>query len=97
MSKGMRLPTLFTAFAVGWFTFSSSESPRADFLDAGFQTDCDEAGNRAEIVPYGTYDSDGSLQPPRDCTLASGRTIRIKLGRGPAYPYGMGGESRILA
>jgi hypothetical protein len=59
----------------------SWELSNADFMDVRFLTNCDDKKNRAEIVPYETYDSTYNATPqlPGDCTLSSGRTIRIKM------------------
>ncbi len=49
---------------------------------------CDPKRSLAIIA--GNYEDIDSYEK-RDCVFANGRTIRVKTGVGPAYPYGMGG------
>ncbi len=80
----------FTVAAIVLFTsvFSDAE---ADYMDYHFEVRCDSQNNRAEILPYAVWNTDVHSAAPQDRVLASGRTIRTKMGLGPVYPYGMGG------
>ncbi len=60
-------------------------------MDYHFRLVCDQAGKRAEIVPYAVWNTNVYSEEPQDCRLASGRTVRAKMGLGPIYPYGQGG------
>lgn len=68
--------------------FSDAE---ADYMDYHFEVRCGSENNLAEIVPYAVWNTEVYSAAPQDCVLASGRTIRVKMGLGPVYPYGMGG------
>jgi hypothetical protein len=63
----------------------------ADYMDYAFEVKCDSAPNQAEIVTYAIWNTDVYSPFAADCTLANGRTVRVKMGLGPVYPYGMGG------
>lgn len=64
---------------------------RADYMDYGFNVTCDVENNKAEIVPYAVWNEDAYSPSPQDCTLSNGTKIRVKMGLGPVFPYGMGG------
>lgn len=63
----------------------------ADYLDYHFRISCDSAHDHAEIVPYAVADTDVYSIAPQNCVFNNGRSIRVKMGLGPVYPYGMGG------
>jgi hypothetical protein len=84
--------TLMRAWLVGVaLSFAGVAVSHADYLDWRLQVTCDAKSNRVEITPYAVYNQDVYSAEPQDCTLATGRTVRAKMGIGPAYPYGMGG------
>lgn len=76
--------------AIALFTSIFSEA-EADYLDYHFEVRCDSQNNRAEILPYAVSNMLVYSPASHDCELASGRTIRTKMGLGPVYPYGNGG------
>lgn len=64
---------------------------RADYMDYHFKVDCESRSNRAEIVPYAVWNTDVYSAVAQECVFSNGKTIRVKMGLGPVYPYGMGG------
>ncbi len=63
----------------------------ADYMDFHYELHCDSENNRAEIVPYAVFNKKVYNPASQDCTFSNGRTIRVKMGLGKVYPYGMGG------
>lgn len=74
---------------VFWGCVTQSQRAAADYLDYGLNVIC--SARKAEIAPYGAADREVYSAKPKDCTMSNGRTVRVKLGLGPVYPYGMGG------
>jgi hypothetical protein len=66
-------------------------SAQADYMDFHFDIKCDAKNNRAEIIPYGIWNSEVYSNKPQNCKLSNGRTIRVKMGLGSTYRFGIKG------
>lgn len=65
----------------------------ADFVDCYFHLKCSPSTNRADIIPYRVYNKNVYDAAHKECKLKNGRIVRVKMGKGPTYPYGQDGAT----
>jgi hypothetical protein len=67
-----------------------SPSLHADWADYYLNVECNPAKNLVRITPAETQ-SQESDKSDKECVFSNGRTVKVRIGVGPAYPYGEGG------
>ena len=63
----------------------------ADFVDCYFHLKCSPSTNQAHIIPFWVHNKDVYSTAHKECRFKNGRVVRVKMGQGPAYPYGQDG------